>query len=336
MVNQSFFISNINALKDNFSINAKVFRLWRQYYYGGDTLTSMDMIMMDQEGSRISFTIVKPMHLEKHLKFYVKRVLLEVQHRSVTCHIIWKGVRKKMSEERHEILLKRLRLTQVMAKVLLPLLRPSCIRVGNLVASQSSCCLHAGSVFFRALLEAATSPMRNAVVTLIISSADFGMFSCTRLISSGLVIQCMNPEILMHFGSLIHFFCWRKFARNAFLNRHNYPRTPKEQALMVHSCVPFRYLHSARMISFSVEMFLHGNAFWGWVPFYGNSGLFGFYRVCSFPFPNVFRMMDMGGVGTSSDGSLMLSEHKSTPWIALLKPHDFPPRNFRLYTPHIP
>nr|GFA34567.1 replication protein A 70 kDa DNA-binding subunit E-like [Tanacetum cinerariifolium] len=40
---------NINAVKDNFSINAKVVRLWRQYYYGGDTLASMDMILMDQE-----------------------------------------------------------------------------------------------------------------------------------------------------------------------------------------------------------------------------------------------------------------------------------------------
>nr|GEW00320.1 helitron helicase-like domain-containing protein [Tanacetum cinerariifolium] len=49
MVNQSFLISNINAVKDNFSINAKVFRLWRQYYYDGDTLASMDMILMDQE-----------------------------------------------------------------------------------------------------------------------------------------------------------------------------------------------------------------------------------------------------------------------------------------------
>ncbi|GJQ95931.1 RNA-directed DNA polymerase, eukaryota, reverse transcriptase zinc-binding domain protein [Tanacetum coccineum] len=57
MVNQSFLISNINALKDNFSINAKVVHLWRQYYYGGDTLDSMDMILMDQEGLRISATI---------------------------------------------------------------------------------------------------------------------------------------------------------------------------------------------------------------------------------------------------------------------------------------
>ncbi|GJV38497.1 replication protein A 70 kDa DNA-binding subunit B, partial [Tanacetum coccineum] len=61
MVNQSFLISNINAVKDNFSINAKVVRLWRQYYYGGDTLASMDMILMDQEGSRISATISNKM-----------------------------------------------------------------------------------------------------------------------------------------------------------------------------------------------------------------------------------------------------------------------------------
>ncbi|GJU16987.1 replication protein A 70 kDa DNA-binding subunit B [Tanacetum coccineum] len=61
MVNQSFLISNIYAVKDNFSINAKVVRLWRQYYYGGDTLASMDMILMDQEGSRISATISNKM-----------------------------------------------------------------------------------------------------------------------------------------------------------------------------------------------------------------------------------------------------------------------------------
>ncbi|GJZ92712.1 replication protein A 70 kDa DNA-binding subunit B [Tanacetum coccineum] len=57
MVNQSFLISNINVVKDNFSINEKVARLWRQYYYGGDTLASMDMILIDQECSRISATI---------------------------------------------------------------------------------------------------------------------------------------------------------------------------------------------------------------------------------------------------------------------------------------
>ncbi|GJU20529.1 hypothetical protein Tco_1153871 [Tanacetum coccineum] len=48
--------------------------------------------------------------------------------------------------------------------------------------------------------KAATSPRRNAVVTLIISSSDFGMLSCRRLMSLGLVIPCMNPKILMHSG----------------------------------------------------------------------------------------------------------------------------------------
>ncbi|GJU24561.1 replication protein A 70 kDa DNA-binding subunit B [Tanacetum coccineum] len=62
MVNQSFLISNINAVKDNFSINAKVVRLWRQYYYGGDTLASMDMIIWIKRSefsicSRISATM---------------------------------------------------------------------------------------------------------------------------------------------------------------------------------------------------------------------------------------------------------------------------------------
>nr|GEY06102.1 hypothetical protein [Tanacetum cinerariifolium] len=36
------------------------------------------------------------------------------------------------------------------------------------------------------------------VVTLIISSTDFGILSCRRLISSGLVIPCINPDIFMH------------------------------------------------------------------------------------------------------------------------------------------
>ncbi|GJQ89980.1 hypothetical protein Tco_0001119, partial [Tanacetum coccineum] len=40
------------------------------------------------------------------------------------------------------------------------------------------------SVFFRAWFEAATSPLRNAVVTLIMSSTDFGILSCSRLMSS--------------------------------------------------------------------------------------------------------------------------------------------------------
>nr|GEU87787.1 reverse transcriptase domain-containing protein [Tanacetum cinerariifolium] len=44
-------------------------------------------------------------------------------------------------------------------------------------------------------LEAATSPMRNDVVTLIISSIDLGILSCSRLISSGLVIPKFCPEI---------------------------------------------------------------------------------------------------------------------------------------------
>nr|GEZ76583.1 hypothetical protein [Tanacetum cinerariifolium] len=47
-----------------------------------------------------------------------------------------------------------------------------------------SCCFYAESVFFRAWLETATSPPRNAVVTLIISSIDFGMLSCRRFTSS--------------------------------------------------------------------------------------------------------------------------------------------------------
>ncbi|GKE45877.1 replication protein A 70 kDa DNA-binding subunit B [Tanacetum coccineum] len=76
MVNQSFLISNINAVKDNFPINAKVVHLWRKYYYGGDTLASMDMILMDQEGSRIRATIVAnhPFKINFHKKTKVKAI----------------------------------------------------------------------------------------------------------------------------------------------------------------------------------------------------------------------------------------------------------------------
>ncbi|GJX81216.1 hypothetical protein Tco_0329365 [Tanacetum coccineum] len=48
---------------------------------------------------------------------------------------------------------------------------------------------------------AATFPLRKAVVTLIISSTDFGMLLFSFLIRSGLVIPCMNPYILMHSGA---------------------------------------------------------------------------------------------------------------------------------------
>nr|GEW96962.1 hypothetical protein [Tanacetum cinerariifolium] len=40
--------------------------------------------------------------------------------------------------------------------------------------------------FFRTWLEAATSPLRNVVVTLTISSTDFGILSCRRLMSLSL------------------------------------------------------------------------------------------------------------------------------------------------------
>nr|GEY08708.1 hypothetical protein [Tanacetum cinerariifolium] len=50
----------------------------------------------------------------------------------------------------------------------------------------ASCCFHDKNDFFRLRLEAATYPLRNAVVTLIISSTDVWILSCSRLISSGL------------------------------------------------------------------------------------------------------------------------------------------------------
>nr|GEZ14426.1 hypothetical protein [Tanacetum cinerariifolium] len=46
-----------------------------------------------------------------------------------------------------------------------------------------------------------TSPMRKAVVTLIISSTDFRMLSFSRLIKSALVMACMNSDTLMHSGT---------------------------------------------------------------------------------------------------------------------------------------
>nr|GFB76332.1 hypothetical protein [Tanacetum cinerariifolium] len=57
------------------------------------------------------------------------------------------------------------------------------------------------SDIFRSWLPAATSPLRKDVVIFNISSTDFGILSCKRLISSGFVIPCMNPEILMTFGT---------------------------------------------------------------------------------------------------------------------------------------
>nr|GEU49705.1 hypothetical protein [Tanacetum cinerariifolium] len=50
----------------------------------------------------------------------------------------------------------------------------------------ASCCFHDDNDLFRSLLEAATSPMRNPVVTLIISYTNFRILSCRHLINLGL------------------------------------------------------------------------------------------------------------------------------------------------------
>nr|GEU82578.1 hypothetical protein [Tanacetum cinerariifolium] len=50
----------------------------------------------------------------------------------------------------------------------------------------ASCCFHDKNDFFHSRLEAATSLLRNVVVTLIISSTDFGILSCRCLINFGL------------------------------------------------------------------------------------------------------------------------------------------------------
>nr|GEV74476.1 pentatricopeptide repeat-containing protein At4g04790, mitochondrial-like [Tanacetum cinerariifolium] len=65
----------------------------------------------------------------------------------------------------------------------------------------ASCCFHSGSDIFRSWLPAATSPLRKDVVILNISSTDFGILLCRRLITSGFIIPCMNPEILMIYGA---------------------------------------------------------------------------------------------------------------------------------------
>ncbi|GJY29063.1 putative reverse transcriptase domain-containing protein [Tanacetum coccineum] len=46
-----------------------------------------------------------------------------------------------------------------------------------------------------------TSSLRNSMVTLIISSTNFRMLSFSRLIRSGLVMPCINPDTSMHFGT---------------------------------------------------------------------------------------------------------------------------------------
>ncbi|GKE60844.1 hypothetical protein Tco_1511211 [Tanacetum coccineum] len=54
-------------------------------------------------------------------------------------------------------------------------------------------------LFFLDSFATTTSPLRKAVVTLIILSIDFGMLSSSHLIKSGLVMPCMNLDTLMHF-----------------------------------------------------------------------------------------------------------------------------------------
>ncbi|GKB24439.1 putative reverse transcriptase domain-containing protein [Tanacetum coccineum] len=46
-----------------------------------------------------------------------------------------------------------------------------------------------------------TSSLRNAMVTLIISSTNFRMLSFSHLIRSELVMPCINPDTPMHFGA---------------------------------------------------------------------------------------------------------------------------------------
>ncbi|GKA22781.1 hypothetical protein Tco_0708743 [Tanacetum coccineum] len=60
---------------------------------------------------------------------------------------------------------------------------------------------HQPSIPYPLVIRSRHPPLRNVVVTLIISSTDFGILSCRRLINSGMVIPCINPEIFMHSGA---------------------------------------------------------------------------------------------------------------------------------------
>ncbi|GJR73241.1 hypothetical protein Tco_0085606 [Tanacetum coccineum] len=83
------------------------------------------------------------------------------------------------------------------------------ISFGDFVRSANLKC------FLSCLVGSRYFPLKNVVVSLIISSTDFGMLSCRRFISLGVLL---------------------------------------------------RYLHFPRTLPFSVKTFLHGNAFWEWVP----------------------------------------------------------------------
>ncbi|GKF18390.1 replication protein A 70 kDa DNA-binding subunit B [Tanacetum coccineum] len=93
MVNQSFLISNINTVKDTFSINAKVVRMWRQYTMGLRTSATIDNKMVSQfksllkEGRSVNlsnFNVVKnnapykvanhPFKINFHKKIKVKAI----------------------------------------------------------------------------------------------------------------------------------------------------------------------------------------------------------------------------------------------------------------------
>nr|GEW90238.1 hypothetical protein [Tanacetum cinerariifolium] len=76
MVHQSFLINNINAMKDTFSIKAMIVCLWRQYYYDGDTLASMDIILMDEKEEQVIVGDV--VHGERKGKWN-KRMAIEFQ-----------------------------------------------------------------------------------------------------------------------------------------------------------------------------------------------------------------------------------------------------------------
>nr|GEV65793.1 hypothetical protein [Tanacetum cinerariifolium] len=109
------------------------------------------------------------------------------------------------------------------------------------------------SAFFRAWFEAVTSPLRNAVVVLIISSSDFGMLSCRSIIS------LRSSSSMLDFGFFdLNFQC-----------------TPS------HPC----YLHFRRAFLSFVNTFLYGDVFCERIPFFlnGNSG--GGFRACDTFFP---------------------------------------------------
>nr|GEW99231.1 hypothetical protein [Tanacetum cinerariifolium] len=190
-----------------------------------------------------------------------------------------------------------------------------------------SCCFYAGSVFFRTWLEAATSPLRNAVVTLIISSTDFRMLSCRRLISSGFVIPCMNPNILMHSGapltcllSALNLYT-KSSVDSSSLCLMCCPRIPKlsECADTLFFLPPSLLTTPPSLLplptglclgdSDLLRLILEKTLYYQRAA--SDSGLFEFFTTCSFPLPTMFHTADVGRLGICSFAHELIAGSKA-------------------------